>query len=77
MLGALAEAAGTADHAASFMFDNPAAVRAGALGEDAFFVMDFPAVGRHMGLNRLGHRVRTGHDLVFAEAGGGMAGNSL
>jgi methylaspartate ammonia-lyase len=44
-LRALAVAADAADGAAAFMFDNPAAIRTGALEEGALFMLHLAAVG--------------------------------
>lgn len=62
-----AVAADVAYHAAALMLDDTAALRARAFQKGSL-LLHFAAVGRQVGLNRLGHGIRTGQDLVFAKA---------
>ena len=66
-----------ANHAAAFVLDNAAAVRAGAFEKDTLDMLNLAPIGRNMSLNRLGYSVSTRQNFVFAKAGRRMAGNPL
>jgi hypothetical protein len=75
-LSAFGVAADSADGAAAFVFHDASAFGAGSFVEhrrlDELLV---PGDGQ-VALDRLGHRVGAGEDLVVAKAGGRMAGDS-